>query len=261
MPIIYRDTDNTKWGPGKDANLTKSEVDNNFWTIDQRVAYLETHPPTAVSISNIVVSGSQVQFNMSDGSHFGPFTMPIATFQYRPEGFVAGQTYNEMDLIPIPQQGLFLARIGFTATGTHLEFDPEDTDVDGNKLYTLVYGENTYIYDFGFSFPGKPGVGVLVDDEMAQHLFLRDVYLPVDCAGSLAKLIASPTADLVYEITKNGTTIGTLTFPASTTEGVFSLADATQFTNGDTLGLKKITDTDATAKGFRCGFAGVQGTL
>ncbi|MEY9829824.1 hypothetical protein ABIA25_001639 [Sinorhizobium fredii] len=74
MPIIYRTAG--AWGAGKGSNLTPTEVDENFHDLDERVDALETDPPSPVEISNITQAGNTITVHMSDGSTFGPFTLP-----------------------------------------------------------------------------------------------------------------------------------------------------------------------------------------
>ncbi len=69
------------WGAGKGSNLTAAEVDGNFYAIDQYLADLDDNPPTAVSVSNITQSGSgsNITIWLSNGSSYGPFSLPTAT--------------------------------------------------------------------------------------------------------------------------------------------------------------------------------------
>ncbi len=76
--IVYRTVG--PWGPGKGSNLTPTEVDENFDGLHNRVLVIELNPPLPVEISSITVVGSAMTINMADGSKFGPFTLPVATF-------------------------------------------------------------------------------------------------------------------------------------------------------------------------------------
>lgn len=262
LALLYKNTDGAKWGDGKESALTSLEVDNNMWSIQQAVNNLINNPPSAVEISNIQVQGSQVIFHMSDGSAFGPFSLPVAAMTYRPEGFVTGQLYRELDFLPVAGRGLYLVRHTFTAESPHDTFDPDDVDDNGDPLYQLVFSEDVVTIDLSFNAPGLPGDGLSVDDDIFQHMFLRDVYFPADFAGSVAKLMVAPTDDLVFNIMKDEVEQGTLTFTEGETDGVFDLdGDATQYTNGTKLGLRKTTATDATAKGLCIGFSAIRGLI
>lgn len=246
VPILFRSTDNSKWGPGKDAKLTIAEGDGNLWEIQKAVEGLLNDPPVPISISNFIVAGSQLSIQLTDGSSYGPFQLPFASFRYRKEGYVSGGTYNELDLLPVPNKGLFLVNYTHTPTGA---FNPNATNGDGKPLYTLLFGEDVTIYDVGFSFPGKPGLGIDADRPMAQHVVARDsvCWLSSETSISVVKLLDAPTADLVVEIQKNGAAIGDMTVPAGETTGTVTLSDDVQFVRGDVLAFIK-PDEDVTAK-------------
>ena len=80
MTITYRTSG--AWGAGKGSNLTPSEVDLNFYDVDQRIAVFEGTPPDPNDISNIVVSGTQMTIILEDATEFGPFTLPTAAFSW-----------------------------------------------------------------------------------------------------------------------------------------------------------------------------------
>ena len=245
--MLYRTTDNDKWGAGKGSNLNPGEVDNNFYNADQRLAALENDPPTAVSISNITIAGSQIQFNMSDGSHFGPFTLPIATFQLRGD-WNNSMVLHELDLVSVPGQGLFLVRLDHTTPDSG-SFDPDATDGDGNALYLRVFGEDAYIYDVGVFYPGKPGLGIVVGGYMAAHIFARPVTLPGNLPGSYAKLRVAAAADLSFAINKgDGTAIGSIEFTATETEGAFVFVDDVAFETGDMFYIQPPSSVDTDAR-------------
>lgn len=257
VPIVYRSTDLTKWGPGKDQKLTIAEGDGNWWELAKAIDALINDPPSAVSIANITVVGSQMQIQLTNGQTMGPFALPVAAFRYRKDGYNVGDTYNVLDLLPIDGLGLYMVLTKHVASGA---FDPNGTDGSGNALFLLLFGEETYIYDFSFSYPGKPGNGLQVGDAIAEHLFLRDVYFPAGFSGSIAKLSTAPAdGDLVYNIVKDDAVVGTLTFTLGNTTGVFGSAVTAQFGNGETLGLVMTAEPDSTARGLRVGFFGHRG--
>jgi hypothetical protein len=79
MTLTYRTAG--AWGAGKGSNLTATEVDGNFYDLDQRVVDLEENPPVPNEISNITVSGTQMTIYLEGGASFGPFTLPQANFR------------------------------------------------------------------------------------------------------------------------------------------------------------------------------------
>lgn len=114
----YRD--NGSWGSGVGRRLTVAEVDGNFYGHETRIADLETNPPSAVGISNIVVSGTQLTIFLEDGTTFGPFDLPIATFNVRDE-WAASTDYAAMDIVTVPGSGIYLVLQAHTSAAT---FDP-----------------------------------------------------------------------------------------------------------------------------------------
>lgn len=244
---VYRTDDDEKWGTGKGSALTSAEGDNNMWGFDQRIKDIEDNPPAAVSVSNIVVSGATVKFFLNDGSSFGPFDLPVASFNFRGD-WLNSQVYAQLDLVTVPHRGLYVVLHSHMTADSPTAFDPDAVNDDGDALYGLLFGEDTYIYDFGFFYPGKPGLGISDDDVMAGHLLQRPVSLPIDCAGSGAKLITAPTSDLSFVMLKNGVSIGTLDFAASALSGTFTLDTATSFAVGDIFALQRPETIDATAR-------------
>lgn len=245
--ITYRTSPGTgvKWETGKGANLTPAEVDDNFWEVYSRLKTLEDNPPTAAGISNIEVIGSQLQIFLSDSRVFGPYTLPIAVFELRGD-YVPGTHYYELDLVSVPQQGLFLVRIEHDGENP---FDPDAT-VSGDAVYLKLFGEDTFIYDFGWFYPGRPGNGIAAGAAMAAHLFVRAVTLPAGLTGSKARLrIASATA-LSFPLYKNSlvTPIGSINFAIGAVIGTFTFAAAVDFAIDDVCYLGRPTAVDADAR-------------
>lgn len=254
--LLFRTTDMGQWGTGKGSPLTAVEVDENFYTLAVKVKDLQDNPPTPVEIANFQVIGSQLKIFMNDGTFFGPFTLPTAQFVFRDEWLPDGVQYYELDLVSVAGQGLFLVRLDHLSAAT---FDPDATDGDGNALYLKVFGEDTYIYTFGFFYPGKPGTGMDTGDMMAAHLFNENVYLPADAAGSLAMLRVDPAADMEIKLFMNGLEIGLIEFSAGDPVGVVSFTELHQFTPNDVFYVQfpeggidvDARDLTITIKGFR----------
>jgi hypothetical protein len=255
--IVFRTTDNTRWGAGGGSgtggNITALQEDENKWAFLTRIQALENDPPEAVSISGFTIIGSQFQINMTDGSHHGPYTLPIATFHDQ------GTWVNDMPLAPLdlinsPGFGLYRVLIAHTTPSAPATFDPDAVDEDsgsptfGQPLYQIVYGEQDYIYDVGFFFPGRPGIGVDDGSAMFGHVFVHPVSAPATLPGSEAFLKTDPASSMSMKIQKNGTDIGTVDFVAGSNTGTFTLAADASFAIGDRLTVLKPTagvDTDA----------------
>lgn len=140
MAIIYRTAGD--WGAGKGANLTPAEVDGNFRHLDQRVSGLETNPPTPAAISNIVVSGSQFTIYLDDLRSFGPFSLPMAAFEWR-GNWSASADYEVGDLVKVPETGtIYIVRQPHTADDTGSEFSAS-LQINGEPAYEMMLESST----------------------------------------------------------------------------------------------------------------------
>jgi hypothetical protein len=260
MDLIYRSTDNAKWGAGKNSPLTIAEEDGNKWAIQQAVENLTDNPPTAISIANFVIAGAQFQVVLTNGATLGPFPLPYASFKFRQEGYVIGGDYNELDLLPVPNKGLFMVQHSFHASGP---FDPFAINDDGDRIYLQLFGTDVTIYDVNVSITGKPGDGIDDGDPIYQRIMVRNVcWLASESSISLAKVLAAADADIVISMHKNGDAIGTITIAASGTTATIALTTDTQFAPGDIFALMKPNDgVDATAKNLVATFALRNGVL
>lgn len=206
------------WGAGKGSNLTPPEVDGNFWALLQRLVALEDDPPTPNEISNISVVGSQMKVFMQDGTVFGPFSLPVATFRWMGE-WEAGADYLALDLVTVPDQGVYLSTVD-TTSGSGDAFDPTETDSDGNPIWILVFGQT--LYEFGFTLSGP--VGTDSDDNELLWLFpcVRDFFFD-DVTKWVFELAVAPSDGLQIAVqTRVGTggslaSIATLTWAAAAT--------------------------------------------
>lgn len=255
--LDFKTTDNTKWGAGSGAGtagrLTAQQADDNIWTLHQRTQALEDNPPEAVSISGITVIGSQFQVNLTDGSHQGPFEMPVASFRALGQ-WINDFDYKRLDLVTVPHQGLYMVLIDHHSPVSPAVFDEAAIDEDsgsptfGLPLYQLVFGEDAAIYDIGWFYPGKPGIGIADGDAIFGHQFVREGLLPADLGGSLAHLIGDPAANMEFKIKLNDTEIGSVNFVAGSNVGTFTFNDDVDIAIGDVLLVMKPTagvDTDA----------------
>lgn len=223
--ITFRTVDNTKWGAaggsGAGGNLTPTQFDLNMWEFLTRIQALEGSPPTAISIQSITVVGSQFQVNLTDGSHQGPFTLPIATFHATGQ-WVNAYDYKRLDLFTVPHSGLYMVLIDHTSPTSPTAFDPNAVDGSSNPLYQLVFGEDAYIYDVGFFFPGKPGIGVDDGAAIAGHIVGHPITLPAGLPESKAYLKTAASASMSFKIQVDDVDKGTCDFVSGSHTGTFT---------------------------------------
>lgn len=125
------------WGPGKGANLTAAEVDENFSTLQTAIDDLTDSPLQPVSTTDFTVAGATFLVHLSDGTTRGPFPLPVATFKWT-GAWEAGHAYNAFDLFYVDGDGLYTVFSDFES-GT--EFDPDETDTSGpvvGKMLGLI---------------------------------------------------------------------------------------------------------------------------
>lgn len=248
--IIFRTQDLVRWGlaggSGTGGNLTPLQFDENMWTLLTRIKALETNPPVAISVNGFTVIGSQFQVNMSNGTTRGPYDLPIATFR-AVGNWVNSMPLFKLDLVTVPHSGLYLVLQNHTTAIAPAVFDPNAT-LGGLPLYQLVFGEDAYIYDLGFFFPGKPGIGVDDGFALAGHVFVHPVSLPVVLAGSKASLKVAPLGNLSFPIKVNGTTVGSIDFAAAATVATFTFAAGINIAVGDALTVMKPVALDVDAR-------------
>lgn len=131
MPLTYRTDDAELWGTGKGAKLTSHEIDSNFWDLNIRLIQVEQNPATPNGITSIQVIGTQMTIFLADGTPQGPFTIPIAMIHYRGD-WVTDFEYNELDIITVPDDGLYLVLLNHQSGET---FDPNANNGVGSPLY------------------------------------------------------------------------------------------------------------------------------
>lgn len=133
MTQTYRTDDLTRWGSGKGSNLTPAEVDVNFWDVIQRLLTLEALPDAAAYIDHFEISGTQLYVHMSDSTVFGPYTLPVATFQSKGE-WTSSTPYVVLDTFTI-NGGLYVVIFAHTSAAT---FDAGANDGAGHDYYALM---------------------------------------------------------------------------------------------------------------------------
>jgi hypothetical protein len=110
----------------------------------------------------------------------------------------------------------------------------------------------TLPYDIAVYVPGTFTSGMVCSEINS----VRSFSLPAGLSGSIATLDVAATADTVFSIQKNGAEIGTISFAADATAGIFSMASTASFNRGDTLKVIAPLSPDATAVGLSLSLLG-----
>lgn len=247
--INYKTTDNAKWGAGTGAgtggNLTPTQADLNFWELYTRLKAIEDNPPTAVSIAGFTVIGSQFQVNLTNGTTQGPYDLPIASFRMV-GNWVNSMPLLKLDIVTVPHDGVYMVNVNHTTPSTGA-FNPDADDGSGNLLYSKVFGDDAYIYDFGFFFPGQPGQGITDGAAIAAHVVARPIVLPAGLTDSKADLAIGSALSLSFPIKVNTAVVGSVDFASGATSGTFTFAADVSIAAGDVVRLMKPTAVDSAA--------------
>lgn len=142
-----------------------------------------------------------------------------------------------------------LATLGAGGTVPMAQMDPS-VKQNGTQGATGPAGPNAY--DTHNFINGKPNASEVIIREIAARAFT----CPVNFAGSYAFVTTPPAASVTISILKNGVQIGTLTFAASATSGVFTAASAVTFNIGDQLAATMPATQDATLADLTISIAG-----
>ena len=135
--MLYRTDDPGRWGTGKGANLVPAEIDGNFWELAERLVAVEASAGAAANgIQTITVTGSQMTVWLADGTALGPYTLPTAMIRYRGDWTVS-TTYGEMDLVAVPETGIYLVLRDHASDAA--AFDANAEDASGNPLYRFLF--------------------------------------------------------------------------------------------------------------------------
>jgi hypothetical protein len=223
MAIAYRTTG--PWGSGQAGNLTPPQVDENFFTLDQRVAAVENNPPTAISIESFVVEGTLLTIVLTNGAEHGPFVLPVA--QWRWTGMWQPITQYFVGDIVEDDGSLYFIRVQHISGAA---FDPDLFGPEG-QVYVLMIAKASQPYDIGMFFNDEVRAG---EDLLMIHVAVRSFTIPVNFAGSQAWLERATSASAItLPVYKNlGEVVGTITFTpgallsGSGQFGVFNTLDA-----------------------------------
>lgn len=118
------------WGAGKGSNLTPVEVDDNFW---QAIQDIEAKAVQGVGIADVIVVGNEFSFVLTDHTILGPYTLPVATFNFR-GAWAADITYFVNDIVT-NDNAVYLVIFNHVSESV---FDPNANDGHGDNFYQLI---------------------------------------------------------------------------------------------------------------------------
>ena len=140
-------------------------------------------------------------------------------------GSPAGNVFTSLTDVPASYSGAGGKAVEVNAGATGLVFSSKPCDV-------LAFA------------PDAPFLG---SQTLARATVGRTLTFPAGLTGSQAALVVAATASTVFQLLKNGTQFGTITFAASGTVGTFAAASSTTFSAGDIFELRAPASADATA--------------
>lgn len=252
--LTYRTVDNTRWGGGLGSDLTATQVDLNFWTLFSAVEALQSNPSVGVGIDyiNQPSGGNLFYIHLTNHAVLGPFTIPTA--QWNPRGAWQPTTaYAAYDVVTI-NGSAYLITIPHTSGATFSAFA---TDGLGHLLYNLLLEQpanelpaggtpgmrlakstsspytTEWVSDFirlALFIGGQPSAGELV----LQYCVMDHMTLPVGLAGSVIYSRVPASAPATFQINKDGSAIGSITFAVSPHVSV-TFSTAITFVPGDII--------------------------
>lgn len=130
--MLYRTTG--AWGAGKGSKLTKTEIDTNFYELDQRLTAVEDAVAAGTNpISYIASTGTSLFIHMTSGAVYGPIPLPIIMFEDTGK-WSPSRSYLINDVFTVDGSGIYRVQIDHTSDTT---FDPAYL-VGGQPAYSLM---------------------------------------------------------------------------------------------------------------------------
>jgi hypothetical protein len=261
MTIIYRTAG--PWGSGLGADLIASQVDSNFYNLDQRLGTVEASGRGA-GIDYLQVSGSQFWVHLDNHQVLGPYTLPTATFNWTGP-WQPNLHYNVNDLFS-ENGSIYMVLLAHTSPAV---FDPAYIVPTETRAYALMLtqpalelpapqtagqvltstgnspGDNvwaTLTRNLALYIEGQP----TANETVLQYVAPEEMTLPVGLTGSVAVAGTLPTAIASFTLYKNGSSIGIIQFQISPQEVVFSFPGNVIFNPGDILTVLAPASVDTT---------------
>jgi len=155
-----------------------------------------------------------------------------------------------------PAVAKLLGLPGGTMTGKiTLDGDPTLGLHAATKQYVDAVASGTY--DISMFANGIPTASL----DLMRFVAVRNIFIKIGTAGdSVAIARVAATGITVFDVQKNGVSIGSITFAALATTGVFAITLATNFVSGDSLAIIAPLVPDATLQDIQITVEGILGT-
>jgi hypothetical protein len=221
------------------GDMTKAVYDTNADNIVDHAALADTAPWTGISgkpatfppdgtamLKSVYDTNANNVVDTCDSLVWGKLTGIPSSFV--PSGHGSTHLDNGTDAIAV---------VTTTRTGLAPKLSGNAKHyLDGTGIFSFLP------YDLALFSPGKPAVSAL----LMRFVFNRSVNTVINLVGSVASAGVAATVSTVLSIAKNGTAIGTITFAASGTVGMFNVAAAQSFVSGDVLTVTAPATQDGT---------------
>jgi hypothetical protein len=227
--LVYRTTDNTRWGGGQGSDLAAVTIDLNFWTLFSAVQALEDHMSVGAGIDyiNQPVGGNLFYVHLTDHRVLGPFVIPMG--QWQPRGNWAPNTsYAAYDVVGNAGSA-YLITIPHTSGATFSAFA---TDGQGHLLYNVILqavgqvpaggtvGQKFVVNSFGVPAWGSDFIRLalyvegqpLPNEQLMQYVVTDHMTLPIGLTGSAFYAAPQTNTNVVYTLNKNGAALGSVNF-------------------------------------------------
>lgn len=125
---------------------------------------------------------------------------------------------------------------------------------DGTDVVEITNAGGSAPYDVYADRDGLPGDGA----SFMAVTFLRPVSFPADLAGSLFGADGAATGDAVFDVQKEGSSVGSITYGDGTATGTASVSGGVSFAAGETLRVVAPSPQNSTLSGVRMSFKGTR---
>jgi hypothetical protein len=184
----------------------------------------------AITPSSVAASGTVTGSNMS-GTNTGDETATTA-----------GALINGATAKTTPVDADHLGLMDSAASNVLKKLSWANLKATLKTYFDTLYASASQPFDLMAFYPGVPTASALV----TRVPVARAVTFPSGLTGSVGKASVAATASTAFDIQKNGTSVGTMTFAASATSATFTAASAISLAAGDILSIVAPGTADAT---------------